>query len=49
MPKLSISLFNKSDVASAVTPKPCVKPYAAAWIGHSLPESNPTEPGIYKA
>lgn len=49
MPKLSVSLFNKSDVAPAVTPKRCVKPHTAAWNRHSLPESAPTEPGIYKA
>lgn len=49
MPKLSVSFCNKSDVAPAVTPKHCVKPRTAVWIGHSLPESDPTEPGIYKA
>lgn len=49
MPKLSASLFNKYDVAPAVTPKHCVKLHTAAWIGHLLPERGPREPGIYKA
>lgn len=48
MPKLSVSLFNKPDVAPAVIPEHCVKPHIAAWIGHSLPESGPREPGTYK-